>query len=1110
MSLRRKTELDGYQRADMVHWYNPPASIRTGIESLLGMLFGPFNDRREVQAALDPKKEAFKYDDKEDLWLDFVADVGDGWDSTYAVAWMLAQERLEIKHENSEDRLILPRARILIMGGDEVYPVAKHEQYRIRTEGPYECAFPVPPSQGTPDLFAIPGNHDWYDGLTSFLRVFCQKHAIGGWQTLQMRSYFALQLPHRWWLWAVDTQLEADLDRPQREYFETIAMGPGKGCHVDDAHGYLLPGDRVILCLPKPGWLYANRDVRTKGGVVQKKRGPHEILAFIEEQIIRKHGAVLALTLAGDWHHYCRYESVHGTAQKIASGGGGAYLLGTHTLEHAVPVEERGLRTAFVKATSYPEQRVSKKLVWRNLRFAWLNRFFSWWILGGFYLLHAWAIQSVDLPKSKLVSGAGSGTTTFIQHMRDIPAGEWLFFHAGLPNALWEIFHTYYVVVSEKPAIVIFLLVLWISLSVFCTPSEYSYRWRGSSRWEIGLQQAVVGGFHAAAHIALNLCLIWLFAYLNFVWVGLLLECVNEWLRVLDSWLTAFGVVLGSWLHSTAEFVPQWLRTVVSWLAEIFNFLFGWIGAGLTIFTWFGSVLDWLLTYNRDLHSWWQRLLYASETLILGGFAAGTLFGIYLLVTNRLFSFHEDNAFSSLRIPDYKNFLRLHLTRGGLTIYPIGIRKVPRRWRRSNKQGPRVEPVDRLIVPHLIEDPIQISVESVLLQDKREVGVGLSFNETMSGWFSMNETDPARGAERGKSKCSKLTIGLTVLIDNLDRFLCDQDHAGVVRGRIHLPKVFDRPIDTRSGVVKLFAPYQNTQRKSFRYELTFMHKKQTYHLVGEKLLEDDPGFDIWEDTTTLHIRLYEGSDDTGTVVGTGILKITLRRFLCELLQVFRFKMPFNFRPFNVACFREWFQAIAIYFLFFAAELWDVYVRRTKGYFVKFMVFSAATLGGFYLVHGWSLEAASGMTFMKTIAKVSPSDWSPWYWPGAVKTIFSSYREVYLSAAGIAIFPLMLIVGLVLHRRDDGAHTWFGLGNLQFFRGWFPRFRGVIHALVQLFLNIILVWVFVKINHSSLEMPLDSFIQRLLFLIEMLLVGGTLGGLLYSVFRGVKLVRPYAG
>src|SRR5688500_17952849 len=120
MSFRRNIEFDGYQPKDMVHWYNPPASVRTGLESLLGLLFGPFNDRREVQAALDPQKEAFDYHDNEELWLDFVADLGDGWDSTYTAAWMLAQEELTIADQNGKRSLKLPRARILIMGGDQV------------------------------------------------------------------------------------------------------------------------------------------------------------------------------------------------------------------------------------------------------------------------------------------------------------------------------------------------------------------------------------------------------------------------------------------------------------------------------------------------------------------------------------------------------------------------------------------------------------------------------------------------------------------------------------------------------------------------------------------------------------------------------------------------------------------------------------------------------------------------------------------------------------------------------------------------------------------------------------------------------------------------------
>jgi hypothetical protein len=666
-------------------------------------------------------------------------------------------------------------------------------------------------------------------------------------------------------------------------------------------------------------------------------------------------------------------------------------------------------------------------------------------------------------------------------------------------------------VVSEEPALALFPLFMWISLALFCTPPEYTYRWRGRSRQAIGLQQAVLGGLHAAAHVLLILCLIWLFAQLNFLWLQAALKPVKNAFLELDSWLVAVNRMLLSGLQAVSEMFPQWARTVISWLVEIFGFLFGWIGALIvTVFAWFGSVLAWLLNYNPSPHSWWQRLLYATEMVVLGGFAAGTLFGLYLIVTNRLFSFHENHAFSSLRIPDYKNFLRLRLTRDGLTVYPIGVRKVPRRWRKSNEQdGPRFEPLDRPILPHLIEEPIKISDES-LMREEPEIGVGLSFKETMSGWFSTVTNDPVKIANLDKSQLSKMKLEMTVLIDNFDRFLCDDDHSAVVRGKIILPKLFPHPLYSQTGIVKLFAPYQKTQQKSFVYELTFKDGMQKYYLVGEKVVEDDPGFDIWEDTTTLHVKLYEGTDAKGKLVGAAILKITLRRFFKELLRLFRFKLPFDFRPFNVASFRDRFQAIAIYVAFFAAELWDIYVRRRKAYFVKFMVFSWVSLGAFYLVHGWSIEAASRMTFMEKIAKVSFSDWSPWYWPSALHAILRSYREVYLAEAGILIFPLALTLTLMLCKRDDGTHRWFGVGNFQFCRGWFMRLRGVIHALLQLFLNLILVWVLVKINHSWLQMPLDGFSQRLLFLVEIMLIGGTVGGLVYSVFRDVKLVRPYAG
>src|SRR4029453_5190986 len=94
----------------------------------------------------------------------------------------------------------LPRGRILVLGGDEVYPVASPEGYDHRLEGPRGAPLPLtapPPAH----LYPPPGNHGWFDGLTGFMRLFGQGRWIGGWRTHQTRSYFAAQLPHRWGLW---------------------------------------------------------------------------------------------------------------------------------------------------------------------------------------------------------------------------------------------------------------------------------------------------------------------------------------------------------------------------------------------------------------------------------------------------------------------------------------------------------------------------------------------------------------------------------------------------------------------------------------------------------------------------------------------------------------------------------------------------------------------------------------------------------------------------------------------------------------------------------------------------------------------------------------------
>jgi len=72
-------------------------------------------------------------------------------------------------------------------------------------------------------MLALAGNHDWYDGLTTFLRLFCVGRPIGGWRTEQTRSYFAARLPHDWWVMGVDLAFDFFIDDPQLDFFRTVA-----------------------------------------------------------------------------------------------------------------------------------------------------------------------------------------------------------------------------------------------------------------------------------------------------------------------------------------------------------------------------------------------------------------------------------------------------------------------------------------------------------------------------------------------------------------------------------------------------------------------------------------------------------------------------------------------------------------------------------------------------------------------------------------------------------------------------------------------------------------------------------------------------------------------
>jgi hypothetical protein len=128
-------------------------------------------------------------------------------------------------------------------------------------------------------------------------------------------------------------------------------------------------------------------------------------------------------------------------------------------------------------------------------------------------------------------------------------------------------------------------------------------------------------------------------------------------------------------------------------------FLIGWGATYVGV-----SVLHWRFGSVRQL------LLAGAIIFVLGWIVGSIVMGIYLTISLNFFGRHSNEAFSALACPDWKNFLRLRINADGLTIFPIGIRKVARKWKPSGStNGPAYVPNDsRATAPELIEQPISI------------------------------------------------------------------------------------------------------------------------------------------------------------------------------------------------------------------------------------------------------------------------------------------------------------------------------------------------------------------------------------------------------------------
>src|SRR5688500_8226804 len=156
-----------------VKWLSLPQLAQTAVEVMQASMCARFADKREAMAS--SPREFYRLPGTErGIWIDYVADTGDGFDATFATASCVAGgPGLEI----TDDPVFAGRpaqADLLVLGGDAVYPVASAKAYGERLNEVLRTAGRLAGMPVGPPVIALPGNHDWYDGLAAFRRNFCE------------------------------------------------------------------------------------------------------------------------------------------------------------------------------------------------------------------------------------------------------------------------------------------------------------------------------------------------------------------------------------------------------------------------------------------------------------------------------------------------------------------------------------------------------------------------------------------------------------------------------------------------------------------------------------------------------------------------------------------------------------------------------------------------------------------------------------------------------------------------------------------------------------------------------------------------------------------------
>ncbi|MFF4245448.1 metallophosphoesterase family protein [Streptomyces sp. NPDC001822] len=315
-------------QVEKLSWLNP-RTLWPARNGVLASWFGDPTGRtrsrwvEQAVAAGAPTDAIVRRTDADHFSFMVIGDTGEGDDPQYAVVPGF------LKAGQGTD--------FAVLASDVIYPVGGVDDYGTKFFRPYRD-YPAP-------IYAVPGNHDWYEGLQGFMRVFCESPPLAP----EARPRPLTRAWFRSLLWhspgGTDEQRLSEA-RALRSEPSQQAVQPGPYWAIDAGPIRIIGIDTGLLGTvdaEQGRWLReVSRGDRPKilvTGSPLYVDGEHHPCSIegggTVDAIVRDPEHHYVAAIGGDIHNYQRYPvrvDDGRTIQYVVAGGGGAFMHATHTV----------------------------------------------------------------------------------------------------------------------------------------------------------------------------------------------------------------------------------------------------------------------------------------------------------------------------------------------------------------------------------------------------------------------------------------------------------------------------------------------------------------------------------------------------------------------------------------------------------------------------------------------------------------------------------------------------------------------------------------------------------------------------------------------------------